>query len=145
MNKTLSHSYVYFALQGDDFDPNEVTIALGIEPTDSWKKGDKGRYIPNQKFASWMWSTGKGKESIFLEKLVEEVIDKFGDKVEVINKLKYDYQLTSVLEIVMYIDVNTEESTPALGHNLKTIEFLYQTQTVTDVDIYRYDSAETEE
>ncbi len=76
---------------------------------------------------------------------MEEVIDKFGDKVEVINKLKYDYQLTSVLEIVMYIDVNTEESTPALGHNLKTIEFLYQTQTVTDVDIYRYDSAETEE
>ncbi|PVY39069.1 DUF4279 domain-containing protein [Pontibacter virosus] len=145
MNKTLSQSYVYFALQGDDFDPNVVTIALGIEPTDSWKKGDKGRYIPNQKFASWKWSTGKGKESVFLEKLVEEVIDKFGDKVEIINKLKDKYQLTSVLEIVMYIDVNPVESTPALGHELKTIEFLYRTQTVTDVDIYRYDSAEKEE
>lgn len=76
---------------------------------------------------------------------MEEVIDKFGDKVEIINKLKDKYQLTSVLEIVMYIDVNPVESTPALGHELKTIEFLYRTQTVTDVDIYRYDSAEKEE
>jgi hypothetical protein len=145
MNNTLSKSYVYFALHGDDFDPNEVTRELGIEPTDSWKKGDKGQYIANQKYACWKWSTEKGKEAIFMDTLVNEVVEKLKAKVENINKLKEKYQLTSVLEIVMYIDVNPDESTPALGHDLKTIEFLYQTQTVTDVDIYRYDSAETEE
>jgi hypothetical protein len=145
MNNTLSKSYVYFALHGDDFDPNEVTRELGIEPTDSWKKGDKGQYIANQKYACWKWSTEKGKEAIFMDTLVNEVVEILKAKVGNINKLKEKYQLTSVLEIVMYIDVNPDESTPALGHDLKTIEFLYQTQTVTDVDIYRYDSAETEE
>ena len=145
MNNTLAKSYVYFALHGDDFDPNELTRELGIEPTDSWEKGDKGQYFANQEYACWKWSTGKGKEAIFIDKLVDEVVEKLKDKVGNINKLKEKYQLTSVLEIVMYIDVNPEESTPALGHDLKTIEFLYQTQTVTDVDIYKYDSAETEE
>ena len=144
MNKTLSNSYVYFALHGDDFDPSGVTKELGIEPTDSWKKGDKGQYLPNQKYACWKWSTEKGKEAIFIDKLVDEVVEKLKAKVEIINRLKEKYQLTSVLVIVLYIDTNPEESTPALGHDFKTIEFLYQTQTVTDVDVYRYNSAETE-
>jgi hypothetical protein len=47
-----------------------------------------------------------------------------------------------VLEIVLYIDVNEEASAPSLGHDLRTINFLYRTQTRTDVDIYRYDSRE---
>jgi hypothetical protein len=41
MNKTNSSSYVYFALKGDDFDPQVVTNKLGIEPTANWKAGDK--------------------------------------------------------------------------------------------------------
>jgi hypothetical protein len=38
-------------------------------------------------------------------------------------------------------DTNEEQSTPALGHDLKTVEFLYRTQTTTAVDIYRFNSA----
>ncbi|NVO86814.1 hypothetical protein HW556_18180, partial [Hymenobacter sp. P5252] len=29
---------------------------------------------------------------------------------------------------------------PALGHDLRTIDFLFHTRTITDVYIYRYDS-----
>ena|SRR5688572_13287529 len=144
--KLSSKSYAYFALRGDDFDPINVTKELGIEPTNAWKKGDdKGQYLLNQKYSNWEWSTEKGKESIYLDKLVDEVVEKLKSKIEVINMLKVKYQLESVLVIVMHIDTNPEESTPALGHNFKTIEFLYQTQTGTDVDIYRYNSAEKEE
>ena len=42
----------------------------------------------------------------------------------------------------MYIDTNEKQSTPALGHDLKTIEFLYRTKT--DVDIYRFNSSNDE-
>ncbi|WP_116544634.1 DUF4279 domain-containing protein [Pontibacter virosus] len=64
MNETLSRSYVYFAFHGDDFEPKEVTRELEIEPTDSWKKGDRGRYLPDQKYACWKWSTGKSQNAI---------------------------------------------------------------------------------
>ena len=134
-------SYVYFALTGDNFDTGEVTSRIGISPTDSWRKGDKGKYKPVLEFASWRLSTDKGKEYIQIDNLVDEIVSKLYDKIEIINDLKRQFQLDSVLEIVLYIDTNEDNSTPALGHDLRTIEFLYRTGSTTDVDIYRFNSA----
>jgi len=134
------NSYVYFALTGDNFDTDEVTNRLGITPTDSWKKGDKGQFKPILEFASWRLSTDKGQEYLQIDKLVDEIVSKLFDKIEIINDLKRQFQLNSVLEIVLYIDTNEDSSTPALGHDLRTIEFLYRTGTTTDVDIYRFNS-----
>ena len=105
--KLNSNSYVYFALSSEEFDPLVVTERIGINPTNSWRKGDKGEYVPKMKYSCWQLATKKGKE-----------------------------------QIVMYIDINEEKSTSALGHDLRIIEFLYKTNTVTDVDIYRFDSRE---
>ena len=140
-------SYVYFAFKGDSFDTDEVTSRIGIFPTESWRKGDKGKYKPILEFASWILSTAKGQEYIQIDKLVDEIVSKLFDKIEIINDLKRQFQLDSVLEIVLYIDTNEDNSTPALGHDLRTIEFLYRTGTTTDVDIYRFNSAinETDE
>jgi hypothetical protein len=135
------NSYVYFALKGDNFDTAEVTNKLGITPTNSWRKGDKGKYKPVLEFASWELSTDKGKEYFYIDNLVDEIVSKLFDKIEIINDLKSQFQLDSVLEIVLYIDTNEDNSTPALGHDLRTIEFLYRTGTTTDVDIYRFNSA----
>lgn len=134
-------TYVYFALTGDNFDPQIVTERIGITPTQHWKKGDKGKYKHNLAYSCWKLSTDEGKEYILVDSLVDEVIEQLFDKIEIINELKMQFNLDSVLEIVMYIDTNEEQSTPALGHDLKTIEFLYRTQTKTDVDVYRFNSA----
>jgi len=82
--KTLmesDNSYVYFALTGDNFDTDEVTNRLGITPTDSLRKGDKGKYKPIIEFASWKLSTDKGQEYILIDKLVDEIISKLFDKI----------------------------------------------------------------
>jgi hypothetical protein len=133
-------SYVYFALKGDDFDTDDVTNRLGITPTDAWRKGDKGFYKSTVEFAMWRLATDKGKEYIYIENLVSEIVSKLFDKIEIINELKRQFKLDSVLEIVLYIDTNEDNSTPALGHDLRTIEFLYRTGTTTDIDIYRFNS-----
>jgi hypothetical protein len=138
------NTYVYFALTGDNFDPQIVTEKIGVIPTEKWRKGDKGKYKPNLEYSCWKLSTDKGKEYILVDSLVDEVISILFDKIEIINELKNQFNLDSVLEIVMYIDTNEEQSTPALGHDLKTIEFLHRTQTKTDVDIYRFNSANNE-
>jgi hypothetical protein len=139
MSKCDSH--VYFTFIGDNFDPAEITTQLGIEPTEAWKKGDKRRSgTTNHTFSRWLWASERGAEPIFIDKLVNEVVIKLQDKVEIINTLKQRLDLESVLEIVLYVDTNDRHPTPALGHDLQTIEFLYRTQTTTDIDIYRYDS-----
>jgi hypothetical protein len=138
------NTYVYFALKGDNFDPQIVTERIGVTPTEKWNKGDKGKYKLTLDYSCWKLSTEKGKEYIMVDSLVDEVIGQLFDKIEIINELKNQFDLDSVLEIVMYIDTNEEQSTPALGHDLKTIEFLYRTQTKTDVNIYRFNSANNE-
>ncbi len=136
------NSYVYFALKGEDFNPQDITDRLGIEPTASCRKGDKGKFNPSLKSSCWEISTDKEKYSLDIDKLIEEIIAKLKDKIDTIIDLKAEYNLSSILAIVMYVDSNPEQSTPILGHDLETIEFLHQTKTITDVDIYNYDSRE---
>lgn len=135
------NSYVYFSLKGDNFDPKEITKRIGISPSDSWRKGETGKYKSAVEFAKWSLSTDKGKEYLQIDNLVDEIVSKLYDKIETINDLKRQFKLDSVLEIVLYIDTNEDVSTPALGYDLKAIEFLYRTQTKTDVDMYRFNSA----
>jgi len=135
-----SKSRVYFALSGDDFAPSIITKKIGINPTTSWQKGEAGKYNPKLEFSNWEISTQAGKEEIWIDKLVTEIVLLLKEKTKIINDLKKEFKLDSVLAIILYIDINEEKSTPALGHNLETIEFLHNTNTITDVDIYRYDS-----
>ncbi|MDP4271249.1 MAG: hypothetical protein Q8909_14185, partial [Bacteroidota bacterium] len=64
------------------------------------------------------------------------------DRIEIINELKADFNLRSILQIVLDIDVNPVESTLSLGFNQNIIRFLYLTNTVIDVDIYRFSSTD---
>ncbi len=143
-----SETYVYFALYGtdsepnSDFDPDEVTKKLGINPTRAWRKGDKKTLSGIEyKYAGWIWETNRGTEPIWVDKLVTKVVDAFEYRIDAIVELKRELQLESILGIILYVDMNEENSTPALGQDLRTIKFLYETQTYIDVDIYRYDSS----
>jgi hypothetical protein len=140
--KHSSNTYVYFALNGDEFDPDIITQKLGIEPTSSNKKGDQGTYNPALGYSSWKYSTQRNQEYLEVDRLVDEIVNLFYNKIEIINQLKTELNLHSVLQIVLDIDINPEISTPSLGYHLKTIEFLYTTKTETDVDLYKFDSRE---
>lgn len=133
----IRHSYVYFALMGDVFDMENVTSKLEIVPTEVWKKGDAGRYRKELDFSCWKLCSKKNIDQLFVADLVNEVVGQLFDKIDAINELKQQYGLQSILEVVLYVNTNEDESTPSLGFDSKTIEFLYRTNTEVDVDIYR--------
>lgn len=138
----MSASYVYFALKGDDFDPDEVTKQLAILPTEAKRKGEAGRYIPKLRQSFWKYSSDQVENALDIDALVEQVLQKLRGKEQAILSLKKRLNLTSVLQIVLWIDTNQEVSSPFLGHDISTIRFLHETATTTDLDIYRYDSSE---
>ncbi len=131
-------SFAYFALTGNDFDPNILTHKLGVSPTEIWRKGEKAKYKSVIDYSCWKLVAEN--ENLTIEELIDEIVSKLFDKIDIITELKAQCCLNSTLEIVMYIDTNENESTPAFGHSLKVIEFLFKTQTETDVDIYRFNS-----
>lgn len=129
---------VYFALDGDDFDPDEVTEFLGIEPTSVRRKGSR---IPGKipRMNSWELST---------DRIVNEYIDVFEMSTEIVNRLKAKKDLILLaierfnasprFEVVLWFSMNEEHSTPAIGFEVETIKFLGEIGAFIDIDSYKH-------
>lgn len=142
-----SHTYVYFAFKGQDFDPNDITKLLAIEPSSSRKRGDTWNNARVYQFSYRRLQINQEKEDYIIENSVDKIVSQLYHKIELINEIKIKFNAVTVLEIVLFVDTNPLISTPALGHTLRTVEFLYKTGTTTDVDIYTFSSeiSDTEE
>ena len=129
---------VYFALVGDDFEPDELTEFLGIQPTSVVRKGSKHQgHVP--KTDSWQLSS---------ETIVNEYIDIFEMTTDIINKLKPvkhliieakgRFNVSPRLEVVLWISMNEEHSTPAIGFEIDTVKFLGEIGAFIDIDTYKH-------
>ena len=129
------NSYLYFTFRGEEFDTKSITAELKIQPTSVKIKQD-----PVPKSTSWDFRISVGEE-IDLETPQERLIEKFEPKANAINSLKAKYQLETVLQFVIEIDVNPQASTPYFGLNKRALNFLNQTATEVDYDLYKADPA----
>lgn len=104
---------VYFSLYGDEFPIDYVTDKLGIQPTNSYRKGD---LIPNRstkvyrKETSWDLGT-EYEESIDVNDQLQKIMQQLQNKSSNINELIKAYSLACKFFIVIKIE-NGE--TPAL-------------------------------
>jgi len=129
---------VYFALDGDDFDPDEVTEFLGLVPTNIRRKGSR---IPGKlpKMNSWELST---------EQVIDEYIDVFEMSTQIVNVLKPKLDLIIEakdrfkaeprFQVVLTFSMNEEHSTPAIGFEVETTEFLGAIGAFVDIDTYKH-------
>ncbi|MGC2495612.1 DUF4279 domain-containing protein [Candidatus Binatus sp.] len=71
MSEELEFCSCKLCVRGDDLDPQQVTILLGVEPTDAYRKGEHLRFPPKHKDAgkpsslivqSGMWRLEVDKE-----------------------------------------------------------------------------------
>lgn len=129
---------VYFALDGDEFDPDVLINFLGVEPT-SVKRKDSKDPRRFSKLNSWELST---------EYIVADYIDVFKMSTEIINKLKpikeliiqakKRFKVSPRFQIILWFSMNEEHSTPAIGFEVETVEFLGEIGAFVDIDTYKY-------
>jgi hypothetical protein len=125
---------LYFSFDADEFNPEQITNELKIQPTSVKIKKE-----PIPKSTWWKFKIDVGSE-IDLETPLEKLIDIFEPKIRKINALKKKYELETRLQFVIDIDINPEVSTPYFGLNKRTINFLNQTKTEVDFDLYKADT-----
>lgn len=129
---------VYFALDGDDFDPDEVTKFLGIKPTSIKRKGEK---IPGRrpKMNSWILSTENiVNDYIDVFKMASEIVNQLRPKKQLIIEAKKRFNVSPRLEVVLWFSMNEEHSTPAIGFEVETTEFLGEVGAFVDIDTYKH-------
>ena len=131
---------VYFALNGSEFDPADITSLLGVVPTTTKKKGEK---IPGRlpKYSSWQLSTADIKaETIDVYSLASEISNILAAKTHKILEAIKVYDVSPRLQVVLSISTNEEESTPAIGFEVETIKFLSDIGCFIDIDTYKHES-----
>lgn len=128
------NNYLYFSFDGECFDIEKITEELNVQPTSVMIKKE-----PIPKSTAWKYRINAGEE-VDLEKYLEQLIDFLKPKVNVINRLKKEFDLNTRIQFVIDIDVNPDASTPYFGMNKKAIDFLYETETEVDYDLYKTDT-----
>ena len=135
--------YTYIKLAGDDdFPLDEVTRRLGIEPTNAWRVGDKVRLTsPLERFYTcWKYKIGP-VTSLDVDDVLNPLYDVFHSKVDIINALKEQYDLSVRIVVVIEIENGNKPAltiAPAFSH------FANQVGADIDVDLYAYAYNEVE-
>jgi Domain of unknown function (DUF4279) len=138
LNLDKTQVKAYFTIYGDDFPIDYVNESLGIEPTDSYYKGDIIARPLNQntpqfrKETAWQLSTDY-QESYDVKEQMNQILIPLKNKAEVINQLKNKYKLKCDFSIVVIIE-NGE--TPGLHLDLEIIEFTNSIGAEFDIDLY---------
>lgn len=124
---------VYFKLVGD-FDPYVVTKEIGIEPSRTKRKGH-----PRPKHDSWQYSNGKViADFIDVYEMSSKLITVLQPKTSAIAEAIKKHGLMAELQVVLWISMDEEISTPAIGFDQNTIEFLSNVGATIDIDTYRH-------
>ena len=128
---------VYFALDGDDFDPDDITLMLGIKPSYIKRKGER---VPGRlpKKNSWVLSTDNiVADYIDIFNLSTDIVNQLKSKKDLIIQAKNKFNVSPRFEVVLSITTNEEISTPAIGFEADTIQFLGEIGAFIDIDTYR--------
>ena len=123
---------VYFSLYGTDFDPDEITRRLGLEPTSI-----KRQASPRPKHSSWNFSSGKMENDIIdIYKMSSAVVANLQPHAAKLSDIKRQFNVEAVLQVVLWITTEETKSTPAIGFEPEVIAFLSTVGASIDIDTY---------
>ena len=132
--------YTYFSITGD-FEPDDITRYLNLQPFEQWRIGDEQKN--GRKFDCAAWKFGLCEEyDVFVENQMHSTLKELIPKKEKLKRLKADFDLSFSLEIVpsIYID----EIHPCISPSKEVINFCSETGTAIDIDYYVFDSSDEE-
>lgn len=136
--QTRNSCYTYFKIVGD-FDPDEATRLLALQPEKTWKPGDCRKNGTKYGFA--LWEIGRCRDyDVEVEKQMRKTIAPLLDKIGLLNLIRRNNNVTFVLEIVPTIYAGDQN--PCLAPPLDVIDFCHATRTEIDIDMYVYGADE---
>lgn len=133
-----SKTKIYFNIVfEDELRVDDLTNILGIKPDidSSWNKGDERKRVKGRYYEFSRWSMPSLiTEDLLVEEQVLKYIKPLLSKIDLLNKLKNEYELYYVIEIIPNIENHLE--VPSLSCGKELIDFCYKTGTVIDIDMY---------
>lgn len=133
--KENNECYTYFRIVGN-FDPDEISKKLRLQPYKSWKIGDKNKIGKEYDFAAWHFGKSEVYNVIISEQM-EDTIAPLLDKIDLLNQIRQENDVNFYLEVVPFL--SSYNDNPCLAPSLKVMDFCTETRTEIDIDLYIWD------
>jgi hypothetical protein len=124
--------YTYFAIKGE-FNPDDITRRIDLNPSKVWKKGDKRNNGTEYDFSYWEFGFCD-EYDVVTEKQMQKTLEPLFSKIAILNEIRKESDVVFVLEIVP--TVYSENATPCLAPSMEVIDFCHETRTGIDIDLY---------
>jgi hypothetical protein len=133
-----SKGEVYFAMYGDDFEPDEVSTHIGLAATGVRRKGERRPEVPLPRNSAWEVSSGRVESDVIdVYEMSETLVTQLAPFEAKIVEAKTAFNLRCVFQVVLWIDQNEEASMPAIGFESQVISFIHAVGAKIDIDTYR--------
>jgi Domain of unknown function (DUF4279) len=124
-----NEQYAYLTVVGD-FRPESVTAKLGLEPSETWKKGEQNeRTHLERKFSRWSIDS-RLERSASLEDHVRDVLEQVLPNADQIRQVATEYKVW--VQLVGFFHNNY----PGFGMDRELISGLAQLNVGVDCDFY---------
>ncbi len=120
---TPNKARAYFMLAGYLFDPDNLTAALGLQPT-SVNSNGSGSALDKPILSSWEISTDTVENVTDVYALVDILLKQIEPKKDIILKVIEGYNLSPRISIVLTLSTDKSETCPDVGLGARTIRFL---------------------
>ena len=131
MSVSASESaYAYFRVARDELPLEEISSSLGVQPTDSWRKGDRGRHNPNRPDSGWCLHSPLPRSNLRIDEHVEALLPLLEAKASHVRAL--GEQFATYLVCVGHYS----ESSPGFFLSKGVIERLANLGLSLDCDLY---------
>ncbi|HET7114936.1 MAG TPA: DUF4279 domain-containing protein [Hanamia sp.] len=132
--KYLSQSYVYLAIFGESFIPNEFSKLINITPTKVAVKGENLEYTVSKE-CFWEYKLEKNNALEELDLSLNKLMEVFKSKTDIIRKFMLDNNLEAKCNVVIEVK-NNEDSGVFLSSDF--IIFLESINASVEVNTYNY-------
>lgn len=131
--QTALYAYIKFT-GNDDFPLDAVTESLGVQPTRTWKVGERvNTHTPLKRdHTAWKYET-ETLETLVVEEVLDPLLENFSGKVDIINNLKERLNLN--VQIALVITMKNGR-TPGLVICPEFSRFASSINAFIDIDMY---------
>lgn len=131
---------VTLELTGDGFSPEEVTRAIGLAPTKTWRAGDlvQGTQV-RRRHDGWVFGLPY-RRAHDMEALLKELLDALGPYAARIAGAIEKFRLKSTISFGVYIDVRGQ--TPSCFFTAGTLTRLANLRADLNIDLILTESSE---
>ncbi len=127
----------YFGLSGYHFNPDDITSALGIEPTSTNNAGMTGS-LDKPVISSWEFSTDtitSDNQEVDIYKLIDdEILKKIEPAKDKIIKVCKSMNLSPRLSIELVLSIDKDENCPEVGFGSRVTKFCAEIGAFINID-----------